>query len=188
MIETLIIGITSFVGTNIDDLFLNALFFANAKTRREKCQVVLGKYVGMAALVAVSLLGAWGLQVLPAKVVRLAGLIPIMLGVKELAGNAKSGKTTGNTKEKIDKKFRNTALITIASGADNIGVYMPLFAGFDVWQMWIVLVVFFIMAGAWCYVGNLFTKLSGIQQFLDKHKGVLVPIVYIAIGVYILCK
>lgn len=50
MIETIIAGIMSFVGTNIDDIFINTLFFAQADTKRKIQSVVIGKYLGSGSL------------------------------------------------------------------------------------------------------------------------------------------
>lgn len=47
MVETLILSITSFVGTNIDDMFINTLFFAEAETKSDSKTIVFGKYLGI---------------------------------------------------------------------------------------------------------------------------------------------
>lgn len=62
MIETLLSGAAAFVGTNIDDMFINMLFFTEADTKAEVRSVVIGKYLGIGALVLLSVLGAFGLQ------------------------------------------------------------------------------------------------------------------------------
>jgi cadmium resistance protein CadD (predicted permease) len=49
------LGIGAFLATNIDDLFILMVFFANR--RFPASQIVLGQYVGMGSLLAVSLLG-----------------------------------------------------------------------------------------------------------------------------------
>ena len=42
---------------------------------------MLGKYIGMTVLIGIRLIGAFGLKVLPLSLVRLAGVIPLALGV-----------------------------------------------------------------------------------------------------------
>ena len=90
MIETFILSITSFIGTNIDDMFINTLFFSEAETKADSKRVVCGKYLGMGILIILSILGAFGLQFLPQHYIGYLGLVPICLGIKEIIVNIKS--------------------------------------------------------------------------------------------------
>jgi len=56
MLETVLVGIAVFVSTNIDDVFLTMAFFADPCL--DPRAVVLGKFVGIAALVTASLIAA----------------------------------------------------------------------------------------------------------------------------------
>jgi cadmium resistance protein CadD (predicted permease) len=72
------IGISAFVATNIDDIFVLMLFFSSSNY--SKWQVVFGQYLGIGALVAVSTLGSLLTLVLP-QYIGLLGLVPITIGV-----------------------------------------------------------------------------------------------------------
>ena len=61
--RALILGITLFAATNIDDTFLLLGFFADPKYRAHR--VVIGQYLGIATLVAISLLAALIALVIP---------------------------------------------------------------------------------------------------------------------------
>lgn len=190
MIETLILSVTSFVGTNIDDMFINTLFFSEAETEADSKSVVCGKYLGIGTLIILSILGAFGLQFLPQHYICYLGLVPICLGIKEIISNAKSkenGEVNDNVKRSTNKVI-NTALITMANGADNIGVYIPLFAGFAVWQIVLAVCVFFVLIAIWCFLGKALADLPVIRNLLNRYKTVVVPVVYIALGLYILLK
>ena len=117
MIETLILSITSFIGTNADDIFLNTLFFAEAKTKTDDRNIVIGKYLGIGTLISLSILGAFGLQCLPRQYIGWLGLIPIGLGIKELLSAFRSKKTeqADETKKRVSHTALNTALITMAN-------------------------------------------------------------------------
>ena len=97
MIETLILGITSFVGTNIDDMFINMLFFSEAETSAEDRRIVLGKYLGIGALIAISILGASGLQFLPQRYIGFLGLVPVCLGLREMMSIRAGGENDGQS-------------------------------------------------------------------------------------------
>ena len=88
MLQTVIEAIVAYAATNIDDLLVSLLFFAQAKSRKEDWQIVFGKYLGIALLTAISILGAYGLSFLPAKALAWLGLLPAWLGIKELRDKA----------------------------------------------------------------------------------------------------
>lgn len=90
MIETVLAAIAAFFGTNIDDIFINTIFFAQADSKQEVRAVVVGKYLGMGILVLASLFGAFFLSGIPQTYIGLLGLVPIALGIKEIICNIKS--------------------------------------------------------------------------------------------------
>ena len=190
MIETLILSITSFIGTNIDDMFINTLFFSEAKSKADRKSIICGKYLGIGTLIILSILGAYGLQILPQHYIGYLGLVPICLGIKEIIINIKSkgNDEADDNARKSTNKVINTALITMANGADNIGVYIPIFAGFVVWQITLTVCVFLVLIAVWCFLGKAFADLPVLRNLLTKYKTVIVPVVYIALGLYILMK
>ena len=183
MIETMILSVTAFVVTNIDDLLMDTLLFAAASSGAERRRVFAGKYLGMGVLLAISVLGALGLQLLPQKYIAFLGVIPIALGVRELL---KAEGSEDETAERSPDFMLNTALITVANGADNIGVYVPLFAGFAVWQILLSIFVFLGLIAVWCCLGKTLAGLPVLQNVLARYRKIMVPVVYIALGVYVL--
>ena len=190
MLRTLFLSITAFAATNVDDLLLDTLLFSGASTKRERQKVVAGKYLGMGALTALSVFGAMGLQLLPQRYVGCLGVVPIMLGIRELIAARHSGESdeTGEAASHTADRMWNTALITVANGADNIGVYVPLFAGFAAWQIVLSVVVFGVLVAVWCCLGKALADLPAVKRGLARYKPVIVPTVYIALGVYILFR
>lgn len=187
MIETLILSITSFIGTNIDDMFIDVLFFSQAKSRDDIRSIFIGKYLGIGALVLVSIFGAFGLQFLPQNYIRYLGIIPIGLGIKEIINNLKHNEEeTSNQKRKVTGMLFNVILVTIVNGADNIGVYIPLFAGFQAWQIVVMVCVFVILIAVWCWLGKIMAELPVLRKFMVKYKELIVPVVFIGLGIYIL--
>lgn len=82
----------------------------------------------------------------------------------------------------------NAALVTVASGADNIGVYIPLFAGFAVRQIALAVCVFLILTALWCWMGKKLAGLSFLRRALVRWKKVVVLAVYLVLGGYILIR
>ena len=74
MSEALAASAAAFIATNIDDIFILMLLFAQTNDRIEKGRVAAGQYLGMVVLTAVSLLGAFGLGYVPSYYIRYLGL------------------------------------------------------------------------------------------------------------------
>src|ERR1700682_6180182 len=82
-----ITGITAFVFSNLDDLLLLALWFAEARTGAATLKlynVVVGQYVGFSILLVLSLIGFAIGSVLPIEWIGLLGFLPILIGLHKL--------------------------------------------------------------------------------------------------------
>lgn len=190
MQETVLAAIAAYIGTNMDDMIINMLFFAQAGSLGDVYAIVLGKYLGISALVLLSTAGAVLLSFLPARIIALLGVLPIMLGVKAWLEESEDEQeeTKGHRRQGVKGMLLTAALITIANGADNIGVYLPLFAGFSSGQMAAALAVFAVMTAVWCAIGKKLSSVPSFRDLLLRHKHSVVPLIYILLGIYILGK
>src|SRR6476469_9547526 len=75
-------AVVLFAITNVDDLVLLALHFGRARGDRAHRRIAIGQYLGFGAILAVSVLAAFGLRVLPDRAVAYLGLVPIALGLR----------------------------------------------------------------------------------------------------------
>jgi cadmium resistance transport/sequestration family protein len=172
-----------FAGTNIDDLVVLTALFLAARTRGKPrpWHIVAGQYLGFAALVAISAVAAGGLVVVPDEWVGLLGLIPLALGIRGLwrAGDDSTPLASG---------LLGVASVTIANGADNIGVYTPLFRTLGVGAALLTVAIFLVLMAAWCAAGAWLGSHRGVVDALEKVGHLLVPVVFIAIGVWIIVE
>jgi cadmium resistance protein CadD (predicted permease) len=76
------IGITSSVATNIDDIFVLMMFFSSLTFPVR--QTILGQYVGIGLLVAISALGSFISLIIPTYIIGLLGIAPIVIGVSNV--------------------------------------------------------------------------------------------------------
>ena len=186
MFDTILASVISYISTNLDDLFLLTFLYLQL-TSRGRWRILAGRFLGIGALVAVSLLGAYGLTFVPEQYIRLLGLVPIGLGVKEWLAYRRDGED--DEAEAADGRaagLSSAALLTIASGADNIGVYIPLFAGFSGGQIGIMLMIYALMTILFCLVGERLAELPRLRGLLERYQHILVPVIFIALGIYIL--
>ena len=188
--ESIFLSIAAFIGTNIDDMIINMVFFSSAKSSREVWCIVLGKYIGTGMLVLLSILASLGFSLLPIRYTGCLGLIPIALGVKEIIGNCREDGDDASQKgrSRSGKLIWNVALVTITNGADNMGVYTPLFVGFSVLQSAVFCAVFAWMIALWCVLGYRAARLPFLKSVADSNKKVIIPTTYILLGSYILLE
>jgi cadmium resistance protein CadD (predicted permease) len=80
------VAVGLFAGTNIDDMVVLAALNVSSRTdgRPRPWEVWAGQYLAVAALVALALLAALGLTLVPTRWIWLLGLVPLALGVRKL--------------------------------------------------------------------------------------------------------
>src|SRR5260370_31584903 len=176
-ISALITGAVAFSATNIDDIVFLTIFFAQASHR---WHVVIGQYLGFTALVVISLIGFLGGQVLPHGWLRLFGLSLIAIGIKKLFVNRDVKIQRANT------GTLDVATVTFVNGADNIGIYTPLFAISDAPRVIVLVAVLYVLLAAWCVAGYLIHRQKAVAYTLRRCGHWIVPVVLIALGIYIL--
>ncbi|MFF2786640.1 cadmium resistance transporter [Streptomyces sp. NPDC058049] len=183
-----------FAVTNIDDILILSLFFAQGaghpgSTRR----IVLGQYLGFAAILAVAVAAAFGATFLPESAVPYLGLLPLALGLKA-AWQAWKDHRDGDGDEEAEQTREGgpspleVAAVTFANGGDNIGVYVPVFATAGIGGMTVYAAVFLVLVAVWCFAGKFFATRPVIAKALARWGHILLPLVLIAIGLLILVE
>jgi len=191
-------GITAFAATNLDDLVILTLFFSQVNETLRRRHIVIGQYLGFSALLIVSLPGFFGGLILPRHWIGLLGLIPIAIGLSRLFNP--DSDSSQEDKEETDQPIKSplasflspqtysVAAITIANGSDNIGIYVPLFASSNLAKLLVILSIFFLLVGVWCYSTYHLTRQPAIADLLTRYGNNLVPFVLIGLGVFIVLE
>lgn len=189
--ETIGLAALVFATTNVDDFFLLLALFADGRSRKR--QIVMGQYLGVGALVILSLGIAWGTILLPRQWIGLLGILPLSLGVKDLI----------QLRKPVDPEKRqhlvDTALlsrrstlaiagITIASGADNVAAYAPLFATMHNFDLGLMVVTFSCLVAGWCICTHWLVKVGYAAIRRERRFKFVTPVVLILLGIWILSK
>ena len=143
-------SIVAFAATNIDDIFVLTLFFAQKNLKR--WHVLVGQYLGLAGLITISLVGYFARLFIPHTWIGLLGLAPIAIGIKKLI-DWRREKDQPLKKKPSAASVLTVAAVTFANGGDNIGIYIPLFASSDLSALLITLITFGVLIGVWCVAG-----------------------------------
>jgi cadmium resistance transport/sequestration family protein len=195
-------GIIAFTATNIDDIIILLIFFSQVDVNFRPWHILLGQYLGFAAIIIASLPGFFGGLVVQREWIGLLGLLPIAIGLQQLIYRKEETPTV-----QISSDFRQStatnpilsfllsvlhpqtykvAAVTVANGGDNISIYIPLFAGHDLASLGVILSIFFIMVGVWCAIAYFLSRQPTIAYILSRYGQAIVPFVLIGLGLFIM--
>lgn len=187
MLSTIGLAIVLFASTNVDDIFVLIGFFSDKRYRSR--HVIAGQYLGIAALVAVSVVASLVSLVFAPAYVGLLGLIPIVIGLKKLfdlrSGNGDDAAEHGAPGSGIGAVLA-VAGVTIANGGDNIGIYTPVFAASSMVDLTVYNLVFAVMVAVWLAFSYWLVNHPSLGAPIRRFGPVVTPFVLIAIGVHVL--
>jgi cadmium resistance protein CadD (predicted permease) len=175
-----------FAATNIDDIVLLALFFGGARRQGAAIRVVAGQYLGFIAILAASVVGAYGARLLPESTIAYLGLLPILLGLN--AAWSAWRRDDEAAEGRGGAGVVTVASVTFANGGDNIGVYVPAFAVAGTSGTIAYVVLFLIGVAVLCAAGWYLATRPMVAELLSRWGHVITPIVLIGIGVVILVQ
>src|SRR4051794_18851119 len=113
-LTTTLEAVIAFMATNVDDLLVVFLLLMGGARLRS---VVLGQYLGFAAILAISAGVSFGALALPAWVIRWLGIVPFALGLRALF--EKDDGDEDAPRDAAAMRVAPIAAVTIANGGDN---------------------------------------------------------------------
>ena len=176
-----------FISTDLDDILVLLSFFADTRFRVR--HIVAGQFIGITALYSVSVVGSWvSFIVLPA-FVGLIGFVPIAMGLKsawELWRSGPSEQISNLWLPAGRTQIAAVVAVTVANGADNVSVYIPLFSLHAGPDIALVGIVFGIMTALWLSLAYWLTRHRAIGLPVRRFARLAMPVVFVALGVLIL--
>lgn len=190
--QTIISASGVYISTSIDYLIILIILFAQLSQNKQKWHIYAGQYLGTGLLVGASLVAAYVVNFVPEEwMVGLLGLIPIYLGIRfaivgEDAEEEEEEIIERLEQSKANQLFWTVTLLTIASGGDNLGIYIPYFASLDWSQTLVALLVFVIGIIIFCEISRVLSSIPLIFETIEKYERIIVPLVFILLGLYIM--
>ncbi|HGR5113734.1 TPA: CadD family cadmium resistance transporter [Streptococcus pneumoniae] len=190
--QRIISAIGVYISTSIDYLIILIILFAQLSQNKQKWHIYAGQYLGTGLLVGASLVAAYVVNFVPEEwMVGLLGLIPIYLGIRfaivgEDAEEEEEEIIERLEQSKANQLFWTVTLLTIASGGDNLGIYIPYFASLDWSQTLVALLVFVIGIIIFCEISRVLSSIPLIFETIEKYERIIVPLVFILLGLYIM--
>ena len=190
--QTIISAIGVYISTSIDYLIILIILFAQLSQNKQKWHIYAGQYLGTGLLVGASLVAAYVVNFVPEPwMVGLLGLIPIYLGIRFAIVGEGEEEEEEEISERLEQSkanqlFWTVTLLTIASGGDNLGIYIPYFASLDWSQTLVALLVFAIGIIIFCELSRVLSSIPLISETIEKYQRIIVPLVFIPLGLYIM--
>jgi cadmium resistance protein CadD (predicted permease) len=188
--STLLSATAVFAGTNVDDLIVLTVLFLSARSggRPRPWQIWAGQYAGIAVLVAVSIIAALGLTIVPDDWVGLLGAVPFALGVKGLIAAVRARQDGEDASPMIAIGVLSVSGVTISNGADNLSVYTPMFRTIGTPATVVTIAVFAAGVGLWCAAGSWLGSHKRIIEVVQRYGQWIVPAVFMLIGTVIVAE
>ncbi|GDY33296.1 cadmium resistance transporter [Gandjariella thermophila] len=185
---TVTTAIGVFASTNVDLFALLVVLFLGARNGGPRgWQVVLGQYLGFAAVVAASAALAAGLAAVPETWIGLLGLFPLGLGVRGLVRAARGSDGTPEVR-RGRLSTATAAALCISVGGDNLSVYVVLFRTQSPVQSALTVAVFLVLLAVWCTAARLVATHKSVLAVLTRVSPWLVPAALVSIGAVILVR
>lgn len=170
-----------FAATNADDLVLLGVFFARPGCRPR--EIVLGQLAGIGALTAVSYTASMLALAVPHGWLPWIGVVPLAIGLKWLFARRDDDEVA-----EAPMKWWGVAGITMANGADNLGVYIPAFALQTGAEKVVTGTVFFFLTLLWCAVARAAVSHPRWGPAVSRVLRIVAPFVLIGIGLWIIAQ
>ncbi len=192
-LTTLGIGILSFLSTNADNLLILIILFSSRTY--SVTQVVLGQYIGILFLIAISWISSYlSARLLPDIFVHLLGVFPIILGVYQLLKSKKQGDLIFPQNAQLTRtssecsKIATVVMIVISAGGDNVAIYTPLFASSAQSLTLSLIFIYLILTGIWCALGYLLVSRNRFRDTIRTYANLTYPYFLIGLGLFLLMK
>lgn len=187
--ELIGLAVVLFASTNVDDIFVLVSFFADRNFQTKN--IVLGQFAGILILYAVSVAGCLLTLLIPRPYIGLLGMFAVGLGVKklfDLTRNQAEPETIPRPIKGLSSygKTTSVALVTLANGGDNIGVYTPAFAVHSGRQIAVIGLVFAVLTAVWCLFAHRVVHHPTLGGPIRRYGDRIAPLVLIAIGVLVM--
>ncbi|HEM6370960.1 TPA: cadmium resistance transporter [Streptococcus suis] len=174
----LILGIS----TCIDYFLILFLLFSQAKKPGERRTIYFGQLLASFILILLSSILSQVANVFLADwILGLLGFVPILLGARILFKNEAETEIPDS---KIG--LLSIIFISLASGADNLGIFTPYFTTLSTLETLLTAGLILLETVAICYLAEKFGSLHSISEFIEKYEKMILPSIFIILGIYIL--
>jgi cadmium resistance transport/sequestration family protein len=186
--KTIIAAMITYIATSIDEIPVLFMLYTKAGNRGKGKNITISYFIGTFLLIALGLLGAFGLGQIPQQwIIGLFGLVPFALGIKILfLGEDEDEEKAVTSASKYKTLGIQVFAITIGLGADDLGVYIPLFTTITGWEIVQIILVFAFGTALLCYISYQLTQINRLTRYIQKYERFILGVVFVVIGALVM--
>ena len=185
IVNIIALSMAAFISANTDGMLIAIAYLTDSNY--DSRNVLYGQIIGFWVLTIVSLAAAQSLFFIPKEDARWLGIVPIIFGfVKLLKYSSKQAIEPPNAAPS-SRQIQEISILTVATGADDVFAYTPLFATRTWREIAILFVIFVFMTIIWWMIAKWLAGRKAIRRVVSKVGPLLVPLLIMTIGVIIIC-
>ncbi len=192
MIKTIFTALITYLATSIDEIPVLFMLYTKKDNQGRSKTITIAYFIGTFILVALSLFSAFGIGKIPEKwIIGFIGLVPLLMGLKLLIKGEQEddeGDKTFASANKYKTLLVQIIAITLGLGADDLGVFIPLFVTLTGIQIILMLLVFAIGTALLCTISYQLTQIVELTEFIEKYERYIVGIVFAGLGIIIMTE
>jgi cadmium resistance protein CadD (predicted permease) len=180
----IVLSTMAFISANTDGMIIAIAYLADPEY--DNRNILYGQIIGFWLLTIVSFILAKLLFFIPKESTNWLGLIPIAFGLaKLLTYSHKDLNILPNIRSR-GRQIQEMSLLTVATGADDVIAYTPIFATRKPHEITILFFTYTIMTIIWWLIAKWLANRKIVQKIAYKGGAALVSLLMITIGVIII--
>lgn len=148
--------------------------------------ILYGQIIGFWILTIACFIVAQSLFFIPKESAKWLGLVPITFGLVKLLTYTNQGLKAIPNIRSTGRQIQEMSLLTVATGADDVMAYTPIFATRKPHEITILFVMFTLMTVLWWLIAKWLANRKVVRKLIYKCGPALVPLLMITIGVIVL--
>jgi len=174
----------AFISANTDGMIIAIAYLTDPNY--DSRNILYGQIIGFWFLTIVSFVLAQTLFFIPKESARWLGIIPIVFGITKLLKYSRRDTIKPANIAPRGRQIQEISVLTVATGADDVIAYTPIFATRTFHEVTILSIVFVAMTIIWWMVAKWLADHGIVRKVVSKGGPILVPLLIIALGVIII--
>ena len=183
IISIIVLSTMAFVSANTDGMIIAIAYLTDPNY--DSRNILFGQIIGFWCLIIASLILAQSLFFIPKESAKWLGIIPIIFGVVKLLKYSSREPIKPASMAPRGRQIQEISILTVATGADDVVAYTPIFATRTAHEVTILSIVFVVMTIIWWMIAKWLADHGIIRKAVSKAGPILVPLIIIALGVMI---
>jgi cadmium resistance protein CadD (predicted permease) len=184
IVSIIVLSTMAFISANTDGMIIAIAYLTDPNY--DSKNILYGQIIGFWFLTIVSLILAQSLFFIPKESARWLGIIPIVFGFAKLLRYSSRDTVKPANMPPSGRQIQEISILTVATGADDVVAYTPIFATRTFREVTILSIVFVVMTVIWWMIAKWLADHGIIRKVVSKGGPILVPLLIITLGVIII--